>query len=325
MKLESPIVVAALPVVTVVAFSAGALVTDLAESSGERDAYPPYRVAPKDTSKPPAGITPSTAPRQKIPCERPLGPDESALCASWRASSASEASARWGFWQLILSFFALVGLGITLWFNKRAIKIALESGKDTERALAIAERNADATARHADVALQTSYAQLRPWLKLEVQGGVCRRLSSTENICSIHIKIINGGLSPAIQAGVAVRTHLASSLDALGVISLPTSLGQFAPIFPTETVDHSCSYQPKVVDVKALTETALERGEMPMIVFDFKVSYRSAFSDQVHETAFRYLVFGQGHDVEWMAREREVGSDILPRLEMRRQPDDVMT
>jgi hypothetical protein len=214
----------------------------------------------------------------------------------------------------------------TRWEARKARQRERLADERAEAAYAIAKENADAATRHVEVALQTSYAQLRPWLKLEVKGNVFRRLSEAEDIASISVTITNAGASPALQAGVTMAVRLVCSTDDLGPIDLAQNLGMFAPIFSKDSpMPHECSYQPKHSDILAITEKARAVGAMPILVFDYKISYRAAFSEDIKETAFRYTIGGEFGDIEWLARTRKINEEILPRVECRRQPDDIMT
>lgn len=198
--------------------------------------------------------------------------------------------------------------------------------RETEAALAIAARNADAAARHVEVALQTSDTQLRPWLKVDIKEEICKRLSETENRCALILVISNAGVSPAFNTGISVSVRVVWSEEPLGPIDLPVHLGQFAPIFPNEPMDYSTSFQPTLTEIRAITDRAIAaRTGMPIVVFDLKISYRAASSDKVRETAFRYVSYGTPGDVEWLVRDREIGDDVTPRMGARMQPQDIMT
>lgn len=84
------------------------------------------------------------------PCLNPQGHDASDLCAEWRAADAAERSSRWGWYQLFLSAFGIVGLLLTLLFNFEAWSQARESKGDTATALKHAETSAKAMERVAD-------------------------------------------------------------------------------------------------------------------------------------------------------------------------------
>ena len=71
------------------------------------------------------------------PCRKRGSEGNSDLCAQWSAAKAASDAARWAWWQLWLSGLGVFGLGITLWFNFRALDRASEANKiskDNQRA-----------------------------------------------------------------------------------------------------------------------------------------------------------------------------------------------
>jgi hypothetical protein len=182
-----------------------------------QERYPSY----DDTSgqaeaTPPAGAKRVGAPRYKTPCQQSQGHDESDLCAQWRAANAAKQAAKWALFQFLLSIFGVIGLVITLWYNKRAIEIALEGGEDTERALVIAERNAEAATTAAEagkrsvaVAAETlehsrevSDLELRPWITITVRLASPIFIDEQAMKFSVLITLQNVGKSVAQQVWV---------------------------------------------------------------------------------------------------------------------------
>lgn len=126
------------------------------------------------------------------------------LCAQWKAADAAAESARWSFWQFILSALGVLGLGFTLFFNYRALRLAELQAEETKDALTIAARSADAAVSLAEQAEKTADRQLRPYVF--VTDAV---LGATENDgIAINISYKNFGATPAcgvtIKSGVAV-------------------------------------------------------------------------------------------------------------------------
>ncbi|MGN6488119.1 MAG: hypothetical protein ACTHLT_09915 [Devosia sp.] len=148
---------------------------------------------------------PETPPRmggsnQKIPCQSPQGSSESELCAEWRAANGSKQAAEWALWQLIISAVGVVGLGFTLYFNKRAIDLVLESGEDAERALSIAAQNAVAAGEMAKsaagqlrIAQDTAYRQLRAYLSVESVNIIMAQAG----FLKLQLELRNAGDTPA--------------------------------------------------------------------------------------------------------------------------------
>lgn len=114
--------------------------------------YPKYRETAEDAAKrlPMLSIGEALkASDEQRPCSNKLGHDASELCAQWRATDAAERASRWSWWQLFLSFFGVVGLGLTLWFNFEAWRQAKSSQNETGLALKHAEASAKAMQRMA--------------------------------------------------------------------------------------------------------------------------------------------------------------------------------
>lgn len=178
----------------ILAFIAGVSVTALDYRGDYQERYQSYADTPDNPkSALAASDLGSGAPKYKTPCQNPQGHDESDLCAQWRAANGAKQAASWALWQLFLSVFGLVGLGYTLWFNKRAIEIALEGGEDTERALAIADRNATAAGQQVQIAQETAYLELRAYLSVESIPII----SVTAGDFGGNLVIRNAGQTPA--------------------------------------------------------------------------------------------------------------------------------
>ena len=320
-----------------------------------KDPYPYDQYQPaRDARSPPQALPKQQRQREAYQpnCQQPQSHEDADLCAQWGAVKAVTETnqltrlalnlATLGFIFAVLG--ALVGVVGTalIWLAWRQTRDsnriarrdygkarleARDASKAAAAALAIAERNADAAARQVEVALQTSDAQLRPWLKAEVKSTVCKRLTAAENQCAIIIKIINAGVSPAFNAGISVASRVVHSEELTGSPSdLPIHLGQFAPIFTNDPMDYSTSFQPTLDEIRKVTDAVIASGNgMPIVVFNLKISYRAASSDKVRETAFRYVFYGPPGDVEWLSRDRNINDDVSPRFESRMQPQDIMT
>jgi hypothetical protein len=98
------------------------------------------------------------------PCGQKRSKDNSDLCAQWSAAEAAGKAANWAWWQLWLSLAGVFGLGLTLWFNFHALKLAERASNGTKDALAIAERNAEAADKLSDIANESMERQLRAYV-----------------------------------------------------------------------------------------------------------------------------------------------------------------
>lgn len=86
-------------------------------------------------------------------CEPGVDDRRSDLCAQWKSADASAISAFWGIMSFWLTAAGTVGLLFTLYYTRQsaiaaqsAANAALESSKDSEKALAIAARNSEIAA-----------------------------------------------------------------------------------------------------------------------------------------------------------------------------------
>lgn len=162
----------------------------------------------EDRPDPPAYLADGAAPG-KTPCIDTAGANESALCSQWRSTLASEDSAFWAMWSVVLALAGMIGLFWTLIYTRRAVVAAEEAEADTRTALEIAERTAAAAARSAEVAasqiqhLQTidrawvHFLYLKPWRVSEVGKIVAYQFG---------IRWKNSGRSPAFVSSM-FTTH----------------------------------------------------------------------------------------------------------------------
>lgn len=103
------------------------------------------------------------APSPDQGCEPGRDERKSDLCAQWKAADAASNAAQWAWWQIILSALGVVGLGLTLWFNFRALRLAEKADAETRDALDIAARNADAASKLVKITADAN----RPWIKID--------------------------------------------------------------------------------------------------------------------------------------------------------------
>ncbi|HEX7694696.1 MAG TPA: hypothetical protein VF409_09415 [Sphingomonas sp.] len=172
--------------------------------------YPGYRESADDAQKrlPALSITQALkAAKDQQPCRQPQSLDASALCAQWRAADAAERASRWAWWQLLLSTVGVAGLGITLWFNLEAWRQARESEDDTDRAIAAAQKSADAASTQAALAATAYEALERPYIFVdviadEIEGDMENAYSVScykgKFAISIEYVIKNFGKTPAV-------------------------------------------------------------------------------------------------------------------------------
>jgi uncharacterized protein YciI len=96
------------------------------------------------------------------------------------------------------SLFGVVGLGITLWFNFCALRVAEHEAKETKGALAIAERNAEAAAEQVRISDDAAKRELRAY----VTAQSCHvEVWREENVTKIRLEFMlkNSGKTTAVM------------------------------------------------------------------------------------------------------------------------------
>lgn len=145
---------------------------------------------------------PVEPPEYYQPCREQGSDGKSDLCAQWSAAKAARNAADWAWYQMWLSLAGVIGLVVTLWFNFRALRLAESEADETKSALAIAETNAEAAVRLADLAEQTSSRQLRAYVYVK---AVSLEEGFSEEVRAINVvlTISNSGQTPAYIRKIA--------------------------------------------------------------------------------------------------------------------------
>ncbi len=190
---------------------------------------PPAKAEQQQTeateSQPPSPVAPVAAEAAKAveppeyyqPCGDKGSNSNSDLCAQWSAAKAASEAARWAWWQLWLSLAGVIGLGLTLWFNFRALRLAEKESEETKGALGIAARNADAATEQVAISRESSHAELRPYIINT--GGIAFNINTELQRSHIAFGLRNYGRTPAMSTKVTVDAYVGESASA-------------APLFP---------------------------------------------------------------------------------------------
>lgn len=144
------------------------------------DAAPDAKTVPAQTSEQ------VQAAKDRQPCGNSRYRSDDDLCAQWKAADAARDAANWAWWQLGLSALGVLGLGMTLWFNFRALKLAEGASEETKDALAIAERNAEAVTRQVMATEEIAKRQLRAYVEF----------------ASVHISNFHAGGVPVLLVAI---------------------------------------------------------------------------------------------------------------------------
>jgi hypothetical protein len=148
--------------------------------------------------------------------EGPCGPNryrsEDDLCAQWKAADAARDAADYAYLSLWLGVVGTIGLLITLYYTRKAVLAAEDATKDADTAIAIAERNAAATAGLVEVSERSSRVELRAYLDFD---GVRIDLwpdyngdSDDEVGARFSVTVRNYGKTPAENVELRVRVFI---------------------------------------------------------------------------------------------------------------------
>lgn len=159
---------------------------------------------PLVASAPPSkSANPVQRPKQDQPCGQSRYASNDDLCAQWKAADAASEAAKWAWWQIVLSALGVLGLGITLWFNFRALRLAEREASETKDALAIAETTATAAVRLADLAETTANKQLRAYVYVK-SVSLEQVFDAQGPSTSVILTINNSGQTPAYNQMIII-------------------------------------------------------------------------------------------------------------------------
>lgn len=251
------------------------------EGTYQPNRYPSYQEGADQPASPTtAAISQSVQrPKEKEPCDEQRGRDESELCASWRSADAGEQAATWAWWQLILSLAGVMGLGATLWFNLEAWRQARASETDTDKALAVAERNADAASELVIVSRDNARKQLRAYVDFEA-------------VEFVEWPLVEGGYAGYRGFLISVKNYGATPfLSGRRVFRYLWQTPNEPPRPITEYRDDMAGIAPSdfahVNDQIALNQSQwrLVRAGVASILLSLVIEYQDAFGDTHHVSA----------------------------------------
>lgn len=241
------------------------------------DSYPAYRESAEPKDGEPFTLAEAKGLqtiKEKQPCRDQAGSNDSELCASWRAADAAEKAARWAWLQMVFSLAGVLGLGATLWFNLEAWRQAESSGVDTSKALAAAERNAEATAELVLVSQHNAEKQLRAYLDFdEVKPVRLPERDEKEAICCGYSYVIrNYGHTPARDVTrTTIYATFSKEMDRRDIGDVLKSVGDIAPGDHVTVHDHFF--------MRDYEWQAIEKSLLTMMV-DIMVNYHDVFDGE---------------------------------------------
>lgn len=90
--------------------------------------------APNAQSETAKAIADTTAAKKAVedakyqePCKHGEDRRYSDLCAQWKAADAAYDAAQWAWYQLGISFFGVIGLGLTIWLTARSTRASIDA------------------------------------------------------------------------------------------------------------------------------------------------------------------------------------------------------
>lgn len=231
-----------------------------------------------------------------------------------RDLEAQQDMARWAFWMLVASVltFGITAVGVV--YVRRTLDATLEAVEDAGRgtdkmaesnriareaaeggaaALAIAERNADATAQQVEVARETRDLQMRAWLYPEVVKPIRLYFTEADGIMLLHLELqwritnMGGTHGKVLLHKLNVRLRHSENtpipkeyLDQIyeGQKRALTRDSNAKLLFPTKNLLMSDDEQ-----------TTIERP-MEDLLAELVVIYLTIFNDTPHETVIRFRI-----------------------------------
>ncbi|WP_156891596.1 hypothetical protein [Nevskia ramosa] len=205
-----------------------------------------------------------------------------------RDLAAQEAMAGWAMWSVLIVFIGTGLSAVGLWQLIRSLRLT---------------RDATVAAQSAvQVARDTNEAQVRPWISVSCSLGEPKRektQAGTDGIFfNVTCKAKNHGRSPAINVAFRVELSLCSQSTPVAHELMTrycdkerSKTGQndvhAQTIFPDEESIHSCHV--------FLSDTAIDENFKALgwyispVVYGC-LSYKSPYTNRVHQTRFSYIV-----------------------------------
>ena len=193
------------------------------------------------------------------------------------------------------SLAGVIGLGFTLWFNFRALRLAEREAKETKDALTIAETNAKATVDMARQSKEASDADLRAWVTIDVHLTGCHRNADFAFI-DVKVALDNIGKTPAPHVGISVKAYVIPScvINNGDLPELEKWPSQVASLMPGRGVEQGFGVRISKADIEVGVAASRKAGFEPMIVVDSIVYYRTVFdADDAPKrmTSVRHVMF----------------------------------
>lgn len=205
-----------------------------------------------------------SSPIVKRPCEAMNSLNEADLCAQYKAASAAQFSAFWSMIQAITGVFAVIGLIVTLLYNRTALAIA-QAAQDSSQDLGQRQVRA--------------YVTFKPDVFISIREG---------GFITVDYTVFNSGQTPAR------RLHAEIKAD---VIILHPTRKQVITFVPHDGAKTSVSAQESIMMRQVVFKDPIEQDLLDNIIkatsvvlisVRIKVFYKDVFGKDCHT----YQTFG---------------------------------
>lgn len=220
--------------------------------------------------------------------EQPCGPHRyrgyDDLCAQWKAADSADQAAQWAWWQLWLSGLGVFGLGMTLWFNFRALRLAEKSAAETAGALEIARQNAQSAGEANKIAREGMEKQLRAYVVVsyveifsdKAKPGYIQIAAHFQNVGETPATDLTAGIFGRVLHGTQFRCDRTRGETSGGRSNLVLAKGSKPSV-----VSHSVEL------FNGLTASDVINGDYSSFAFGL-ITYADVFG-QRHETTFCFV------------------------------------
>jgi hypothetical protein len=225
-------------------------------------------------------VTPS---KNKQPCGPSRYHSNDDLCAQWKAADSASDATYWAMLQLWLSGLGVVGLGITLWFNFRALKSAGEANK---------------------ISSDVGEAQVRGYLGFEVTGWGGQFNGATEPL-SVQISLKNWGSSPC--KGVIVKRAIRLLPRDLESNPIGVDCAEFEQkntVWPSQLLPAGSVVADKIYTCAEIFDALSDAGEKR--IYLIMVAEYSDFGGKKRETSYvafihpKSVAYSNGEVTTWI-------------------------
>lgn len=237
----------------------------------------------------------------KAVCDNPVDAKDYDLCQQWRMAKAAEDAARYAFYQIALSFFALIGLLATVFYTAKAARAATDA--------------ATAAQVSADTARQHLHILEKPYVVMEIEEiGVTVDNGSLRFATNrFTYAFANYGRSAAIIKEICVSWPTVNKGEMPEKIDPRITRGRRAPVGVVSVFEKAYSESEsllKFIDQKLLDADAWNKYRLFFVGFVryqdfFENSYITGFCTQFDPLSSRWVLTGGKAGYNYQRKESE--------------------